>query len=555
MLQLASLKVQNFRALKDGFIDFEQSTIIIGENGAGISTLLEAISLTLDHSLSDALPEFNKYHFHVSNNNSQKDKKLTITLRFKLSEELWKNKIEGIQLFPDAVKDEAPASKLYDIRFNSTLTDSGSKTRWSCTNISNGARSENSELLRRIRELMPVVRLKPGALAGHESILISENSTAEKSDDKFTQLKNLINKYASEIILGHTLNLDACVENGFQAVKALIQELRKDEPESISFKSEALTLRQLLQIVSAPDTNASNPLDTFTEFPHKLGALLLLNALLVHSPADQDTNATPLLIFEFPENQLHNRTLATVGTLTSRIKWQKIVTTNSGWLLGSVPFNNIRRIRRKEDMVLCSRINSSNYSTEDLRRIAYHLRIQNNTASYSRFWILVEGETEYWILPHLARIMGYNFMQEGISVIDFAQTGLKPIIKFAMDLDIGWHVLLDGDAAGQRYQNTIESINENQNVLQKITKLEEDDIEQFFWNNGYAYVYANRAKLSKIPIDKLKPTETINRSIRKNSKPYMALKIIEEISAKGKDSIPKRLCDMIESCIGEAKNY
>ena len=554
MLQLVSLKVQNFRALKEGSVDFEPSTTIIGENGAGISTLIEAICLVLDPSLDDALPVFNKYHFHNSSVQSDKDKSLVIVLRLKLSELFRQSNIEGVELFPVAKKSADIPEQLYDLRFESVLINSASQTKWTCIDIKNGARSNEPELIKRIRELMPVVRLKAGALDSPASIQGGKDNGTKKAADKISQLRAEINQYATEIVLGRTLNLDASVEHGFQSVKSLIYELRKDDPETLPSQSEVLTLRQLLQMVAAPGANISDPLERFSEFSHKLGTLLLINALLVNSEPDLDVNAKPLLIFESPESQLHIRTLATVGTLISRIKWQKIITTNSGWLLGSIPFDNIRRIRRKKDIILTSRINSSNYSNEDLRRIAYHLRIQNNTATFSRFWILVEGETEFWILPHLARIMGYNFIQQGISVLDFAQTGLKPIIKFAMDLDIGWHVLIDGDKAGLRYQNTLESIASDQNVNNKITKLNEDDIEHFFWNNGFDHVYAKRAKLNKIPRDKLKPTSTINKAIRKTSKPYMALKIVEEISARGVDSIPPVLHQMIANCIEESKN-
>ena len=554
MLQLVSLKVENFRELKEGSIDFEKSTVIIGENGSGISTLLEAISLTLDHLQHEDSPSFNKYHFHVSNTDDERDRKLAINLRLQLPEKWIGSDIERIELFPRSDENPPTSPWQYDLRFESVLTDSGAKTKWTCTDVHKGARSNNPALLRRIRELIPVVRLKPVALMSHESALRNNNDPSKESRDRIDELKEQINIYASEIILGWTLNIDTSVENGFECVKSLIEELQQNNADSTPVLSETLKLRELLQMVSAPSPQVSSQIESFDSFSQKLGTLLLVNALIVNGPPNQDVHASPLLIFESPEAGLHTSTLATIGTLINKIDWQKIVTTNSGWLLGAVPFDNIRRVRRKENTIRCSRIHSSNYSTEDLRRIAYHLRIQNNTASYARYWILVEGETENWILPHLARIMGYNLVQEGIAVIDFAQTGLKPIIKFADDLDIGWHALIDGDAAGTRYKNTLESIVAEGQVNKKITELGEEDIENFFWNNGFVNVYADGAKLNKIPRDVLKPKPTIKRAMKKYSKPYMALKIIEEISAKGKESIPPLLYQMIESCIRQARS-
>jgi putative ATP-dependent endonuclease of OLD family len=36
-----------------------------------------------------------------------------------------------------------------------------------------------------------------------------------------------------------------------------------------------------------------------------------------------------------------------------------------------------------------------------------------------------------------------------VKVIEFAQSGLKPLIKFARRMGIQWHVLVDGDEAGK----------------------------------------------------------------------------------------------------------
>ena len=42
-----------------------------------------------------------------------------------------------------------------------------------------------------------------------------------------------------------------------------------------------------------------------------------------------------------------------------------------------------------------------------------------------------EGESEFWIVPQLARLLNFDFSIEGIVCMDFAQSGITPIIKFA----------------------------------------------------------------------------------------------------------------------------
>lgn len=53
------------------------------------------------------------------------------------------------------------------------------------------------------------------------------------------------------------------------------------------------------------------------------------------------------------------------------------------------------------------------------------------------------------MINELARQCGHHFDAEGIKVIEFAQSGLKPLIKFARRMGIEWHVLVDGDEAGK----------------------------------------------------------------------------------------------------------
>jgi putative ATP-dependent endonuclease of OLD family len=88
-------------------------------------------------------------------------------------------------------------------------------------------------------------------------------------------------------------------------------------------------------------------------------------------------------------------------------------------------------------------------NAEDGRRIAFHIRFNRASSLFARCWLLVEGETETWVINELARQCGHHFDAEGIKVIEFAQSGLKPLIKFARRMGIEWHVLVDGDEAGK----------------------------------------------------------------------------------------------------------
>ena len=517
--------------------------------------LLEAIAMVLDPSLNDELPSFNEFQFHTPSSKSQQDKELAISLRINLSD-LQDYGPNELELFPGLKKGVEDESYLFDIQMKSGFTDSGIQTSWICTNLRNGLKSDNPLLLKKIRQLLPLIYLGKGALIQYNSKPSNTENIEAGSIDNISKLRADIQRHASDIIQGKTLDFNNSVNEGFNAIKLLVEATTQPNENSSSEKPSTPKLREILQMVSVQDSeNQMDLFESFDDFADKLGVLLFVNSLIINSLPDLDSHGTPLLIFEMPEAFLHKRTLAAIGVLVNKIKWQKIFTTNSGWLLSLVPFNAIRKIRRVEDQITSAKINVSQFSNEELRRISYNLKVQNKAAPFARFWILVEGESEQWILPHLARIMGYSLFQEGISVMDFAQTGLKPLIKFAEDIGIGWHVLIDGDEAGIRFRSTVDDILKDSTDDSRFTQLEESDIEHHFWHHKLEAVFVKIAKLTKVPKTDLHPTKTINRAINKSSKPHLALRIIEEISSRGKEAIPPPLYSMITSCIERARSY
>jgi Protein of unknown function (DUF2813)/Overcoming lysogenization defect protein-like, TOPRIM domain len=186
-------------------------------------------------------------------------------------------------------------------------------------------------------------------------------------------------------------------------------------------------------------------------FADRLGTLLLLAAILRELPGGIAPGVEPIWVVEDPEAHLHPMTLASTHRVLERIRWQKIVTTESGDLLTAVPLAQVRRLIRHEGVVLVAGLAPRALSREHLRRVGYHLRLHRGVAMFARVWLLVEGESEFWILPQVAEVMGYDLALEGICCVGFAQCGIEPLVRAAREFRIEWHLLADGDEAGRRY--------------------------------------------------------------------------------------------------------
>jgi putative ATP-dependent endonuclease of OLD family len=175
---------------------------------------------------------------------------------------------------------------------------------------------------------------------------------------------------------------------------------------------------------------------------------------------------------------------------------------------------------------------------------------------FARCWLLVEGETEFWLLPELARVLGYDFGVEGIVPVEFAQCGLPPLVKLAESLGISWQVLADGDDAGDHYMATAEQAAKSRRqrrVRAGAIQLAERDIEACFWYNGFDDVIRRIA----YPGSKggtTAPEATIKRAIERSSKPFLALSLIEAAAGRGAGSVPAALRHVIERCVQLARS-
>lgn len=265
--------------------------------------------------------------------------------------------------------------------------------------------------------------------------------------------------------------------------------------------------------------------------------------------------ATPILLLEEPENGLHPVNLAITWRFFSLLPLQKLVCTNSAQLLSFFPLSQIQRLVRKTNVTKSYAMNAADYSKNDIRRITFHLRLNRPQSLFARAWLLVEGETETWLLTELARLCGYHLVVEGIQIIEFAQCGLKPLIKLAQDLNIEWHTLTDGDNAGIKYASRVKEMLETHDSLgNRLTMLPAYDIEHLFFENGFADVYLKAANYTQQDLVRLGVNKVIEKAVHKHTKPGLGIAIAEAVDKQGVDSIPLLLKRLFPRLVAMARN-
>jgi len=287
---------------------------------------------------------------------------------------------------------------------------------------------------------------------------------------------------------------------------------------------------------------------------HRVILLGLFSTLLqAKGTVRLDRDARPLLLVEDPETRLHPIMLSVAWHLLNLLPLQRITTTNSGELLSLTPVEHVCRLVRESSRVSAFRLGPGGMNAEDNRRIAFHIRFNRASSLFARCWLLVEGETETWVINELARQCGHHFDAEGIKVIEFAQSGLKPLIKFARRMGIEWHVLVDGDEAGKKYAATVRGLinNDREEEREHLTMLPAMDMEHFMYRQGFSDVFH---RVAMIPDDvPMNMRRVIVKAIHRSSKPDLAIEVAMEAGRRGVEAVPTLLRKMFSRVLWLAR--
>ncbi len=550
-MYLKSIQIDNYRAIHKTKLSFNNTTVVIGENETGKSSILEAIQIILNPVYNDSFPEFQPYHFHYHIEDGSIAGPIHIILEFR---ERSKDEWEGFTYDRISFLLNDVTENIRELKFDLIVTpqkDGNYDIKWRLYCSGSKTYSSDPKILYWLRHVNPTIYLSAGMLTGHGYANVSRVEDPPILSKLSSEIKNYVKcilECADTIVSDRSVDINRDIENGYNAGIKLIESVR--DPGNPSEIGLGRKINEILGTkIEQESGNLTSILTGSGSTAQRLGVLLLVAALLKAGTLELMEDMEPIWIIENPEANLHPITLASIRILISGMKWQKIISTFSGIILNSVPLYQIRRLTRYNGVVREYRINEKIFSREDLRRISFHLQTQHHLAIFARMWLLVEGESEFWIIPQLARLLNYDFSLEGIVCMDFAQSGMTPIIKLAKELGIEWYLLTDGDTAGQSYITLAKKLVNPIEKRRRWTQLNAKNIEQYFWNNGYSKVYMSHARVRDKKEENIKPSWVIQRAVKNYSKPYLALSIVKHAAEKDSPGVPDELKKMIEYCI------
>ncbi|WP_114764699.1 ATP-dependent endonuclease [Vibrio rhodolitus] len=524
---LERIEIAGFRGIKRLSISFEQLTALIGENTWGKSSLLDTLSVALP---PDGEPyQFKLTDFHVDYSVSHpQTQDLQIVISFLANDTKEVNSRRYRRIKPVWVTDSEDNHRIY-YRLSASRDGHEIETHYDFLNADGDplALHHCEKIAQELMSLHPVIRLKDSRRFERppESNGTSVNERIEKRINNTCRRLMAIPGHVNKGEMRSSLKSMGMLVDHYFSFKSNARIEHKKPHSGIFYagKSDSISITEYVE--------KSNNKQT------RLLLLGLLNAYLqAKGPNRLRRGARPILIIEDPEGRLHPTQLARAWGLLQMLPMQKILTTNSGSLLSQLPVHCIRRLVRQSDKTICTSLSTQGLSRDELRRVGFHIRFHRSGALFARCWLLVEGETEVWLFNELANQCGYNLAAEGVQIIEFAQSGLKSLLKVAKAFGIDWHVVTDGDPAGKKYAATVKARLGHDQERHRLTELPDKDVEHFLYNNGFEPFFR---ELVKIPLDHPIPAKkVVNKVLKKYAKPDLALAIVSHCEDKGMECIP-----------------
>ncbi|MEX0613831.1 MAG: DUF2813 domain-containing protein [Pirellulales bacterium] len=564
-MRLTQLSIENFRGITGLTLQLDQTTVLIGENNTGKTSVLEALHTCMSRGLTRRAMPFSEYDFHLADKGSEPSDAppLVITLTFEESaEDEWPAEID--QAFDKAAQVLDDNRKQLTFRVTSQF-DAATRdftVEWTFLDKAGAPlpTARNAKLVTDLQSLSPVFFLGAVREASHHFHAKSPfwspfTKNPEIDDDTREQIEAQIETLNQSILDKHA-PFDV-VKKGISKTGTLLPLAAQDLVSVEAVPARIFDMLAKTQVKLACRTGARLPITQHGAGTQSLSILFLFEAFLQSQLAvAYDKHSEPILALEEPESHLHPSAIRALWNTLDGLGGQKIVATHSGDLLAAVPLKAVRRLARKNGQVCSYRVKDTTLDARELEKVRYHIREKRGALLFARCWILIEGETDYTVLPELGLILGRDFSLCGVCCVEFSQCGLKPLIKVAEDLGIEWHVLVDGDQAGNTYLATATQFLGATPSAERITQLAHHDIEHTFWHSGYDAVYENATGVNqRNSIVKSAagspdyPTEVIKAAIKTTSKPHLAYEVTTAIAARGPAGVPQELKTVIEMAI------
>ena len=372
---------------------------------------------------------------------------------------------------------------------------------------------------------------------------LAESGIAEDDREDLTSALAELNE---QLIAAHQPLLDvrACLEDARKVVEFGVAEAVSID----ALPTRLFSLLSRAQVSLASRSGARIPVEHQGEGTQSLAVLLLFGAFLRSTLSDLDPDAEPITALEEPEAHLHPSAIRSLMGVVSDLPGQKLVSTHSGDLVGSVPSSAIRRFVHAGGTIEVHRIERTTLTEEEKRKFDSHVRRTRGELLFAKCWLLVEGETETTLLTGAAEALPLDLDRAGVRCVEFSQTDVGMLAKVANSLGIVWYCVLDDDTGRPKYERRVRNEFGAAVEADRLT-MPYESVERMLCDSGFGELYENRMSRQKQQPTSAKDTpaywtEVLNALPNKYSKPEVAAEAVDRMTA-GDFAVPPPLARIL----------
>jgi len=567
---LSKLRIENYRGVKLLDLALDETTVLVGENNCGKTTVLHALRACLYtlRSAGRASP-FEEFDLHFASQSADPTSAPPIVITLTFEEPMagdWSDEVEQklggdggiIALVPP--DDRSRVQLRVTAEYSKVTQDIETVYEFLDAN-GNSLPAKNRSRLSALQQLRPLFYLSALRDAGKEFSRSSQfwspfvkNSQIDPA--KKAEIEEQLEAINNEIIEAH--GTFKGVREHLSKVQDLVALGDHDVVSVDAVPARIFDMLNRTQVSIASSTGAKLPIGRHGEGTQSLTVLMLFDAFLKSELTRKQgiKESKPIVALEEPEAHLHPNAVRALWKTIRDIDGQKLVATHSGDLLSEVDIHSIRRLYKVAGHVNVGSVRRDLLDDRQLQKFDYFVRRNRGELFFARVWLLVEGETDVIILSGAARVLGIELEQAAVRIVDYAQSDLSMFIKAADSLGICWHVFSDGDPRG------IKNINKSRESLAgraeqpHLTILPNNEpIEPYLCRVGFIDVYEehasdqNRPRYITVGKDHEEYLMQLYKCLPNNGKPAAAHGVITAMSARGRNSVPKQISECLTNVL------
>ena len=516
-LYISRVVIHNYRNFKHLDVKLQHKSVIVGENNVGKTNFIKALQLILDPTLSDEDRMLSESDFNDSLENPMENNQ-EILIQIYISN--YRNNIAVMTMLSDAtVLDEnGDEVLLLSYRFfphvdefskkeyqyevymkNDSSRKFGSRERkYLNLKVIKALRDVESEL--RNSKKSPVKKMLDEYRISNDILEKIANEYKQCGDrvlnlDEINDMTMHINKRFCEILGNHDydISLQAIEVDPTKVLGSLkilmanrsvsdsslgldnilyisfvLQMLRDKTVPSFIACSEYIDLSLKDNSKILRECYVSNARGNYTLKPD-LDKENITQLYTFMSDNGYGNNSVTLLAIEEPEAHLHPVYQRLIyKDVINRNEFPIILTTHSTHITSVSPIKSLVHLHRVKRNTIGHSTASMPMIKGEFLDVERYLDVKRGEIFLAKGVLLVEGISEEYIIPKMAKVIGKPLDEKGIVVCNINCTNFKPYMKMLKSLSIPYAVVTDGDFYTNNKDGVEEKdLNRNYHVMEK----------------------------------------------------------------------------------------